>query len=530
MLSRWVLAMLWSSTAYARQGCRRPSQRKKVLCRICRSKQLVKAGATPQRIFFTVRYRLHIPRTISQIAPAGRLPNSLRILMRTTSPLSTWIRNGDSSVGLASRIHALGRCWVLLFALWICAACHRANCDVPVAESLLNPASPEEAWNVIGLVTRNVEKLLEESRLREIPPQLTLCAPALRRLAQAAGNSPAKDAISKGTSQSLDWVVAITQSATANDRASTESGARTLKMVLSELAKHYDAATVKADIFVCPMHPDCVSAKAKDGCKKCGMDLLIRRLPYSFIYTKPGEPTVMLSATASAPCEAGKKIDVKIQLVRKDKSPVQVSDLMEMHTEPIHLLIEDPSLSDYHHEHPVTTGTPGEYAFSFTPKRTAPYRIWADIVPVATGIQELPYADLPSSGSAGPPQDTANRFTSKVDGYQFELTLAGGNHLPIQAAKARAMNITITDASGQPVKTLEPVMNAFAHLVGFYDDYQTVVHLHPGGGDVLNSSLRGGPSLGFQFFPPKPGFIRLYCQVSIGGKMFFAPFNVNVVP
>ena len=430
----------------------------------------------------------------------------------------------------ASRLRALGRFWILLLALWFCAAIHRASCDVPVSESLLKPTTPEEAWNVIGLVTRNVDKLIEESRLREIPPQLSLCAPALRTLAQVAANSPEKEAISKGASQSLDWVVAITQSATANDRASTESGARTLKTLLSELAKHYDPATAQADISVCPMHPDCVSAKAKDGCKKCGMDLLIRRIPYSFIYTKPGEPTVVLTATANAPCEAGRKVDVKLRLARKDKSPVQVSDLMEMHTEPIHLLIEDPSLSDYHHEHPVTTGTPGEYAFSFTPKRTAPYRIWADIVPAATGIQELPYVDLPSSGKAGSPQDTANRSSASVEGYQFELTFAGGNHLPIQAGKARAMNITVTDASGQPVKTLEPVMNAFAHLVGFYGDFQTVVHLHPGGGDVLNPALRGGPSLGFQFFPPKPGFIRLYCQVSIGGKMLFAPFNVNVVP
>jgi hypothetical protein len=32
------------------------------------------------------------------------------------------------------------------------------------------------------------------------------------------------------------------------------------------------------------------------------------------------------------------------------------------------------------------------------------------------------------------------------------------------------------------------------------------------------------------FFPPKAGFIRLYCQVLIDGEMIFAPFNVNVVP
>lgn len=203
---------------------------------------------------------------------------------------------------------------------------------------------------------------------------------------------------------------------------------------------------------------------------------------------------------------------------------------MVMHTERIHLLIEDPGLNDYHHEHLKPTATPGEYTFSFTPKKTAPYRIWADLVPTATGVQELPFADLPSTSPGGGLADTENRFSATVEGFQFSLTLAGGNSRPLQLQRARRMTVTVTDANGQPVASLEPVMNAFAHLVGFYNDYQTVVQLHPTGGDVLDEKLRGGPALSFIFFPPKAGFIRLYCQVMIGGKMLFAPFNVNVEP
>jgi hypothetical protein len=296
------------------------------------------------------------------------------------------------------------------------------------------------------------------------------------------------------------------------------------------LGKQYEPSVVQAEIFMCPMHPDFVSAKASTPCGKCGMALVKRRIPYSFVYTLPGEPSVMLSATASGPCEAGKKLEVKVRLARKDGAPVLLNDLMVMHTQPIHLLIEEGGLSDYHHEHPVPTEVPGEYAFSFTPAQTMPYRIWADIVPMATGIQELPHADLSSPGKAARPQDTANRFTATVEGYAFALTLAGGNHNAVHAAKTRTMSISVTDANGQPVKSLEPVMNAFAHLVGFYEDGETVVHIHPSGGDILNAELRGGPALAFQFYPPKAGFLRLYCQVSIGGKMLFAPFNLNVVP
>jgi hypothetical protein len=237
-----------------------------------------------------------------------------------------------------------------------------------------------------------------------------------------------------------------------------------------------------------------------------------------------------MTALATAKVEAGRPLQIKVRLEKAGKAPVVYDDLMVMHTQPIHLLIEEPGLGDYHHEHPTATGTPGEYEFTFTPQKTTPYRIWADIVPMATGVQELPFADLPSAGQPGPVADTTNRYTSAAGGYHFTLTLANGNETPLRAQQARGMSIAVSDPAGNPASQLEPVMNAFAHLVGFYSDYQTVVHIHPTGGDVLTSEARGGPALGFQFFPPKAGFIRLYCQVSIGGKMLFAPFNVNVNP
>ncbi len=90
--------------------------------------------------------------------------------------------------------------------------------------------------------------------------------------------------------------------------------------------------------------------------------------------------------------------------------------------------------------------------------------------------------------------------------------------------------MTVTDAEGRPDAQLEPVMNAFAHLVGFCDDHATVVHLHPAGGDIVNAALRGGPTLDFLFYPPKTGFIRLFCQVQRGGQPIFAPFDLHVAP
>ena len=402
--------------------------------------------------------------------------------------------------------------------------------DPVLPGNMLDPKTAPEAWNVIRLATKNIERLIEENRLFEIPVQASYCSPSLRTLNRLATSPEAAAKVEPQTTRAIGWLGAIARGAEGNSLTSTRDALEKLRLVLADIATYFDPKAVAADIFFCPMHSDFVSEKVETPCAKCGMSLLTRRIPYSFIYTKPGEPTIRMTASASAPMEAGRKIEVKVRMEKSDKSPVTYNDLLVMHTQPIHLLIEDPSLGDYHHEHPVPTKTPGEYVFSFTPGKTAPYRIWADLVPTATGVQELPFADLPSAGKGSPIANTENRYVSSVEGCQFTLTLANGNHIPIQAQRPRGMIVRIDDANGKPMTTLEPVMNAFAHLVGFYNDYQTVVHLHPGGGDVLNPDLRGGPALSFVFFPPKAGFIRLYCQVSVGGKMIFAPFNVNVEP
>jgi hypothetical protein len=276
------------------------------------------------------------------------------------------------------------------------------------------------------------------------------------------------------------------------------------------------------------MHTDFISTEAATPCGKCGMNLLPRRIAYSFIYVPPGEPSMLLTASADGPLTAGRKTEVKVQIKRRDGSPVLLDDLMVMHTQPIHLLIVDPSLEDYHHEHPTPTETPGEYAFSFTPKKSSLYRMWADVVPVATGVQEYPAVELPGTGKADAIGSRSGRYTTTVDGLNFRLTFAEGA-LP-RNQQVRAMKIEVSDTNGEPVRRLEPLMNAFAHLVGFYDDYQTVVHIHPEGGDILRDDLRGGPLMSFKFYPPRAGFLRLFCQVVVDGKTIFAPFNVNVAP
>ena len=405
-----------------------------------------------------------------------------------------------------------------------------AAADPAFAPRLLQPKTAAEAWNILRLATDNIHTLLGENRLGEVAVQASLCGPALRAFPGLAQEPDLK--LETRLGRALASLNALTTAAQQGNRDGAQSALESIRRALREMEVHFDPKAPGADIFLCPMHADCLADNPKTPCAKCGMDMLKRRIPASFIYTKPGEPTVRMTLEASGPVEAGKPVAVTVRLRTggTGEKPVTHDDLMVMHTEPIHLLIEEPGLGDYHHEHPVPTAVPGEYTFTFTPSKTAPYRVWADLVPFATGIQELPFADLPGAGTGTPVGPEPDRFLSQTDGYRFELSFPSSPPLPTRAGQTRPMTLTVRDAQGTPVTALEPVMNAFCHLVGFYDDYRTVLHLHPTGGDVLNPELRGGPALGFQLYAPKPGFVRLYAQVRVGGRMLFAPFNLNVVP
>ena len=403
-----------------------------------------------------------------------------------------------------------------------------ARGDVAVPPNVLDPPTAPEAWNVIGLAMANVARLLNEDRLAEIQVQISLCSPALRRLAEV-NDPPERGAELKAQSvRGLGLINSIAIASAGKDHPALTQAFDGLRSVIQIMAAQFDAKIVATEISLCSMHPECVAPNATTPCEKCGMAMVKRRIPYSFLYIPPGEPTMILTASAGGPLQAGTRADVKVQIKRRDGSPVLIKDLLVMHTQPIHLLIVDPSLTDYHHEHPTPTAIPGEYAFSFTPTKSARYRIWADLVPADRGVQEYLAVELAGAGVAESIGDMSGRFDAVAGGLKFRLSFENGA-LP-RARQVRVMQLEVTDAAGKPVRRLEPVMNAFCHLVGFYEDYRTVVHLHPEGGDILRDDLRGGPVMGFKFYPPRAGFIRLFCQVVVDGKTIFAPFNVNVAP
>ncbi|MDI1226747.1 MAG: hypothetical protein PSY14_03575 [bacterium] len=85
----------------------------------------------------------------------------------------------------------------------------------------------------------------------------------------------------------------------------------------------------------------------------------------------------------------------------------------------------------------------------------------------------------------------------------------------------------ITYDSGKPVTDLEPGMGALAHIVGFYDDFAAVVHIHPMGKEPTADTERSGSDLSFHLEPAKAGYLKLFVQVRRGGKDIFIPVGIE---
>ncbi len=66
-----------------------------------------------------------------------------------------------------------------------------------------------------------------------------------------------------------------------------------------------------------------------------------------------GEPELIITPITPNELKAGEENEVILFIQDKEAKPVEVSQFEVVHTQPVHLLIIEPGLWDYHHEHPV---------------------------------------------------------------------------------------------------------------------------------------------------------------------------------
>ena len=389
-----------------------------------------------------------------------------------------------------------------------------------------------EAWAMLFQMMGRLHAAVAKSELTLIDPEDPLASAAVSSILNDLAKTPTPQ---RGLLkvQWIHFVRGISAMHTASDAGKGDVAAALMKRAETEfeaLQKTADPEILKAahklsERFTCPTHPDVIGRK-NEACPKCGMplDQPVVIMP-SHLAKDAGQHTVVATISTDAPLEPGELAHATLHLRRTMDHPVTLDQLIETHTKKIHLLIVDQSLIDYHHEHPQPTDTPGDYAFEFTPTKPGAYYAWADLRPLPFGLQEYDKTLIAGTGEPEPVSDKNIRLVADSEGFHFEFSLEKGE---IKAGEITNARLRVT-RDGKGFSQLEPVMNAFAHLVGFHEDGETVLHMHPIGAPIVNESDRGGPVLEFKIFVTKPGFTRLFAQVQIEGRQVFAPFGIQVL-
>ena len=236
----------------------------------------------------------------------------------------------------------------------------------------------------------------------------------------------------------------------------------------------------------------------------------------------PAQPP---SATAQAQGSFGSGAPVTVTLHFRDGAgaPLGPDQLQTVHEMRLHVLVVDPSLVDYSHVHPQPLATKGDWQFQFTPGHDRPYRLWLDATP-AGGKQGYTVVTL-NEDAATVPFERRLATQASAGGIEARLSFDA----PLVAGETAAGRIELS-RGGKPFTALEPVMGAYAHVVGIAQDWRGIAHVHPMGPEPHAPGDRGGPTLRFHLEPAQPGFLALHVQVRVDGRDVYLPFGVDVQP
>ena len=199
-------------------------------------------------------------------------------------------------------------------------------------------------------------------------------------------------------------------------------------------------------------------------------------------------------------------------------------DLLVTHTRKLHLLVIDPTLSDYQHLHPEPGPHPGEWIFTLTAPRAGLYRVFADFTPATTARGLYGVAEFTVPGAVARVGRVTNTTVDVAD-LRFELTTAQ----PFRARQPIDLRFQARRRGGEPVR-LQPVMGALAHLVAFDEARSGFAHLHPNQTDRAQPLDPLHPELAFKITIPQPGRYVIWSQVKINDQEIFTPFWVDVRP
>jgi hypothetical protein len=223
--------------------------------------------------------------------------------------------------------------------------------------------------------------------------------------------------------------------------------------------------------------------------------------------------------------EAGRNTVLTISVTENSGTLVREFELI--HDKLMHLIISGEDLSYFAHIHPTVAGTKRNFTINHMFPESGTYKLWVDFKPKG-GKQTLVtfLADvkgLPTHKPVISVYDGIYIKESSDKNYQITLKLPQGK---IVAKRDTDIMFSISDAAGNPITDLEPLMGAGGHNVIISSDIQEFLHVHPI--EEVEPNWRGGPHISFRTSFPKPGLYKTWGQFQHKGKIIMADFILKV--
>jgi hypothetical protein len=251
-------------------------------------------------------------------------------------------------------------------------------------------------------------------------------------------------------------------------------------------------------------------------------------------FCDPAAPQFLPVTTARSPVQfevtperiqPGEMTDFTFRLATSTGKAISPVDLLVSHTRKLHLMVVDPSLTDYQHIHPTPGEVLGEWHVSFAPKYAGTYRVFADFMPAVTARGLYASVDVAVPGEPQSLYHQPNLIHTEGP-YRFELKMENGQ---IRARESTDITLLISHENGEPVQ-LGEIMGSFAHLVAFDEKRSGFAHLHPEETDLENPPDPLGPELHFNITIPDPGLFVIWAQLILNDSERFIPFWFEVEP
>ncbi|QHW31558.1 hypothetical protein GZH47_12370 [Paenibacillus rhizovicinus] len=218
--------------------------------------------------------------------------------------------------------------------------------------------------------------------------------------------------------------------------------------------------------------------------------------------------------------EAGETGKLRVTITGKDGKPD--AGLQINHEKKLHLIVVSEGLSTFMHMHPVETAEQGVFDASVTFPAAGRYELIADFK-TPDGSQQWQSTWVQTGGASGkrqaePALAADQQLTRAADGMAVSLAF---DKAP-KAGESAALTFSFADqATGSPVRDLQPYLGAAGHVVILDAEAKHYLHVH-----AMDDP--GGPTAMFHTTFPSSGLYKIWGQFQRKGRIVTVPFVVKV--